>query len=493
MKEWTRAERYKKITDHPEEYFVALAEKVDASAFRQHYHIQPHTGLLNDPNGFIHFDGKWHLFYQWFPMGPVHGLKHWYHVTSTDLVHWQDEGIGLLPDTAYDSHGAYSGSGFVKDGQLHIMYTGNVRSKEWERTPNQIVARMQADGSFEKFLPPAIQGIPEGYTDHFRDPKVWKVEDTYYAILGAQRTDETGTAVVYESADALSWKLKGELDIQLPDFGYMWECPDLFEIDGQTVLLFSPQGLEPEGDHYQNIFQTGYVIGKDFQLDSLDLENNGFHELDAGFDFYATQTAESPDGRRILTAWMGLPEMAYPTDREGWAHCLTLPRELGIRNGRLIQRPVRELEELRTSKSIAEEGTLKGKIAFEREGRNSYEMKLTLDLSEQAPVTVNLCEDDDQENRFSITIDPTTKKITIDRSACGIPFGEEYGTARSLRLEEMDQVSLHIFVDTSSIEIFVNDGEGTFTSRIFPNEGEKNISLESPEKTTFNLEIWELG
>ena len=104
-------------------------------------------------------------------------------------------------------------------------------------------------------------------------------------------------------------------------------------------------------------------------------------------------------------------------------------------------------------------------------------------------MTVALCEDDDEEKRFSITIDPTTNKVTIDRSACGIPFGEEYGTTRSLRLETMDQVSLHLFVDASSIEIFVNDGEGTFTSRIFPGEGEKNISLESLGKTAYNLEI----
>ncbi|MFO7176986.1 sucrose-6-phosphate hydrolase, partial [Enterococcus faecium] len=76
-------------------------------------HIQPPTGLLNDPNGFIYYDGEYHLFYQWFPLGPVHGLKHWYHVSSKNLVHWTDRGVALVPETKEDSHGAYSGSGFV--------------------------------------------------------------------------------------------------------------------------------------------------------------------------------------------------------------------------------------------------------------------------------------------------------------------------------------------------------------------------------------------
>ena len=347
MKVWTREERYKQTSDYSDNYLDELAKRVAQSPFRQNYHIQPNTGLLNDPNGFTYFDGKWHLFYQWFPMGAVHGLKHWYHLTSTDLVQWEEEGVALLPDTAYDSHGVYSGSGFVKDGQLHVMYTGNVRTEKWERVPNQIVARMEADGSFTKFLPPAIAGKPEGYTDHVRDPKVWEQHGIYYTVIGAQRTDETGTILMYRSADALEWELLGEVDAGLPDFGFMWECPDLFEIDGKTVLLFSPQGIEPEGDRYHNIFQTGYVIADDFRMDELKLEHDGFHELDAGFDFYATQTAESPDGRRILTAWMGLPDVAYPTDSEDWAHCLTLPRELSIKEGKLIQQPVRELVALR--------------------------------------------------------------------------------------------------------------------------------------------------
>ena len=496
MKEWTREERYKQISDYSDNYLDELAKRVAQSPFRQNYHIQPNTGLLNDPNGFTYFDGKWHLFYQWFPMGAVHGLKHWFHLTSTDLVQWNEEGVALFPDTPYDSHGVYSGSGFVKDGQLHIMYTGNVRTEEWERVPNQIVARLEADGSFTKFLPPAIAGNPDGYTDHVRDPKVWEQHGIYYAVIGAQRTDETGTILMYRSKDALEWELMGEVDTGLPEFGFMWECPDLFEIDGKTVLLFSPQGLEPEGDRYHNIFQTGYVIADDFRMDELKLEHEGFQELDAGFDFYATQTAESPDGRRILTAWMGLPDVAYPTDSEDWAHCLTLPRELSIKDGKLIQQPVRELVALRKKQALSESGLLSEAKRFERNGANCYELQLDVTFlasADHAPVTLDLCEDTANDKRFRITLDPSTKKITIDRSRCGIPFAEDFGTTRTLTVEQMNAVKLQIFVDTSSIEIFVNDGEGTFTSRVFPEAGETCLSLAAGSTIDYRLDLWELA
>ena len=114
--EWSREERYRKIEDITEEEYENIKQKVKSSPYRQKYHIQPNTGLLNDPNGFSYFKGKYHLFHQWFPLGPVHGVKYWYHLSSADLVLWEDEGIAMAPDTVYDSHGVFSGSALpVKD------------------------------------------------------------------------------------------------------------------------------------------------------------------------------------------------------------------------------------------------------------------------------------------------------------------------------------------------------------------------------------------
>jgi beta-fructofuranosidase len=73
--EWTREKRYRRFEDESPEAMQELMEKVNACPWRQSFHIQPTTGLLNDPNGFAFYNGYYHLFYQWFPMGPVHGLK----------------------------------------------------------------------------------------------------------------------------------------------------------------------------------------------------------------------------------------------------------------------------------------------------------------------------------------------------------------------------------------------------------------------------------
>ena len=127
----------------------------------------------------------------------------------------------------------------------------------------------------------------------------------------------------------------------------MWECPDYLRFDNKGILIFSPQGLEADGDKYQNIFQSGYLIGDKIDFSNGEFNHGNFNELDRGFDFYAPQTTEDKHGRKILVGWMGLPEIDYPTDKSGWAHCLTIPRELELKGDKLIQKPVKELELLR--------------------------------------------------------------------------------------------------------------------------------------------------
>ncbi|MDQ0198263.1 beta-fructofuranosidase [Neobacillus ginsengisoli] len=344
---WTKEQRYRHIEEVSQKELLKLRLKVSDCNWRQTFHIQPETGLLNDPNGFSYYNGEYHLFYQWFPLGPVHGLKYWYHTKSKDLVHWENVGIGIEPTDDYDSHGAYSGSAIEHDGKLYLLYTGNTRDKDWERHPYQRLAIMDKAGEIVKLEQPVIRDVPNGYTDHFRDPKIWKEGNKFYAVIGAQRENKTGCVVLYSSTDLLNWKFEGELKTNLINFGYMWECPDYFELQDQGVLIFSPQGLEPKEDHFKNIYQSGYILGDKLDLEKLTLTHAPFQELDRGFDFYAPQTMMEADGRRILVGWMGMPEIDYPTDKNGWAHCLTLPRELSIRKSKLIQQPVKELQALR--------------------------------------------------------------------------------------------------------------------------------------------------
>ena len=142
---FSKEERYRSFDSASEEELVLLTNRVNQSKWRQTYHIQPPHGLLNDPNGFSYFNGKYHLFYQWFPLEATHGLKHWNHLTSEDLVSWQDEGIVLTPEYDFESHGIFSGTAFNKENKLHLFYTGNKRDDNWERHSSQCLAYLTAD------------------------------------------------------------------------------------------------------------------------------------------------------------------------------------------------------------------------------------------------------------------------------------------------------------------------------------------------------------
>ncbi|GGN92400.1 glycoside hydrolase family 32 protein [Saccharibacillus kuerlensis] len=475
----TREQKYRLLRQAEPGELMHLAEKVDLCDWRQSYHIQPHTGLLNDPNGFAYFNGEYHLFYQWFPLGTDHGMKYWYHVVSSDLAHWKDAGIGLEPGDSYDSHGAYSGSAIVKDDRLHLMYTGNTRDSDWIRHPYQCLAIMDKDGTITKHEQAVITDIPAGYTDHFRDPKVWQDGDSYLSVIGAQRSDLTGAAVLYRSNDLINWTFEGELKTSLPSFGYMWECPDYFELDGTGVLLLCPQGLEPEGDRFRNIYQSGYLLGSPLNTATREFNHGEFIELDRGFDFYAPQTTEGPDGTRLLVGWMGLPDLEYPTDDNGWAHCLTLPRELSIRNGRLIQRPAAGLAGLRGEERSFSTLLNDETRRFEGAEGSSYELSFTIEQFDSSG-TFGIEFRTSESERTVLSYEAGSGTVTLDRSNSGAPASPAYGTTRSCTLEnETDRKSLEfrLFVDVSSVEIFVGDGEEVFTARIFPDPSSTGISF----------------
>lgn len=471
MREWTRDERYQRFEEVPQDKLETLRAQVQQSNYKQIFHIQPESGLLNDPNGLIYFNGEYHVSHQWFPLGAVHGLKYWYNYTSKDLVHFESHGPILKPDTKNDSHGVYSGSAFEYDNHLYYMYTGNARDESWQRHSSQLIAKVNQDKTISKFPKPVIGQPPEGYTEHFRDPKVFKKGDAYYAIIGAQNVHKSGRVVLYQSTDIVHWQFMGELETKLTEFGYMWECPDYFNLDGFDILMFCPQGVEPDGDKFNNIYQAGYIIGQ-LDVDNLAMNHADFNELDNGFDFYAPQSFVDAHGQRVLIGWMGLPDVNYPTDEENWAHCLTIPRVLSIEDGKLKQRPIKALKQLR----------------FNEETALGYANKFTRQLhpyeGKQYELIIDVLENDTTELYFElrssrqhstlIKYNTREQKLTLDRSESGpLPTPVE-GTSRSTILDT-PLSQLQIFIDTSSIEVFCNDGERVMTARIFPDEDATGI------------------
>ncbi len=176
-------------------------------------------------------------------------------------------------------------------------------------------------------------------------------------VLGAQTEKLEGRAVLFQSDNLKDWQFLGDITgsntDQLGEFGYMWECPDMFELNGKDVLIVCPQGLEAKEMRYQNVYQSGYFVGE-LNEQKPGFTHGDFEELDRGFDFYAPQTTKDESGRRILVAWMGVPdqdEQSQPTIQHQWVHCMTLPRELHLQNDKIVQKPVAELRTLRQNEN----------------------------------------------------------------------------------------------------------------------------------------------
>ncbi|QHB16663.1 glycoside hydrolase family 32 protein [Mannheimia pernigra] len=413
------------------------------------YHLAPKTGLFNDPNGLI-FDGKnYHIFAQWFPYGALHGMKHWQHFMTSDFQTFE-KGELLIPDKLFESHGCYSGGAILWQGNIVAFYTGNTRRlSDNARIPHQNIAIFDTSGKLlEKRC--IIDQAPAGYTEHVRDPKPYiTAEGKIRFVLGAQRENLTGTALIYEMNDLNDTpRLVAELDVNGFDNSnvFMWECPDLFRLGGKDLFIWSPQGKLRDSHQFQNNYHATYAVG---QLNSNSFNAEHIEELDYGFDFYAPQTVENSD--RIMFGWVGLPDLTYPTDKYQWHSMLTMPRKLSLKNGKVVQQPIVHLGEpqaVEISENVAIDDLDTAYLQISVENQ-----PLVLDFFSN-----------EQGQKLTIRFDNGV--FSLDRSQSEqTELMEKFGTVRHCKIEKLDR--LDIFFDRSVVEIFLNGGEQVLTSRFF--------------------------
>ena len=482
---------FTKVKENEERAILEKREIVKKDFWRQKYHIQGIVGLINDPNGFSQFKGKYHMFYQWNPLGTNHKNKTWAHSVSDDLLHWKKLKTTLRPDTWYSKDGVYSGSAIVDDEKLYLFYTGNVKDSDGNRESYQCLAVSSDGENFERWEP-SIVNQPNGYTRHIRDPKIWKKDGKFYAVIGIQSENLEGKAVLYSSENIKDWKFEGEIaganHGKIKDFGFMWECPDYFQLkDEKTgeikdLLVFSPQGLESEGDLYNNKYQTGYLFGKlDYEKPEFEILSD-FVEIDRGNDFYAPQSMEDDKGRRLIVGWMGIPEEEdFPTVKNEWLHCLTLPRELKVIDGKLYQVPIKEMESIRGEK-IEFSGKVAGEVKIGT--GTTYELKAKFsDFNSDFGLKLRTGKNSETILKF----DYNDKKFVLDRTK-----GEQPDKRlRKVYLGDISELELTVFVDNSSVEVFINGGAEVFSSRIFPEKDADGISVFTDKDVNVEIEKWE--
>ena len=447
-----RKNRYVRETDLEKEYVSEMIKKVaEDQSYYPKYHIAPPHGLLNDPNGLYQDDqGYYNLFYQWFLFGTVHGLKHWHQLKTKDFIHYVDYGAVLIPEKPFDFYGCYTGMVLKENDAVHIFYTGIIDKKAEELIPVTVHAQIIDDKIVKSGIVEEVN--LEKTTYDFRDPFVFKRDSIYYMLTGAQSPKNEGILTVSSSEDPKKrFKSLGNLRLKDSDFGYMLECPNYFETAETGVLIFSPQGIESQNKYdYRNVFSVVYAVGEKIDLDRLAFDYEDYFELDKGFDFYAPQVFKDNQQRMILYGWLGNSKTAYPSDEYQWSHMLTIPREIVISGNRIKQTPLRELDDLR----MKEEKNLTRK---ENSGKS-------IELSFNTSIAKLRIEN---EKGAFIEFSMNETEYCLDRQYSTLLYNEQYGQQRyAKRLNKMAH-NCRVFIDHSSIELFIDDGLTVFTGRFF--------------------------
>ena len=448
-------------------------------------HLKAPENWINDPNGFIYYKGNYHLFYQHFPYAPMWGTMHWGHAVSRDLVHWTHEKIALFPTKSYDRNGVFSGSAIEKDGKMYLYYTANRYLKEQDEHVHL------ADGECEESQAMILsedgfhfdnwngkrQIIPVIHDDEIadsmdtRDPKVWEENGVYYMILGSTYKHEIGRVILYSSKDRENWSYLSQC--RMKNYGYMIECPNMFEVDGHRIFTGCPvTPLTCDGTvEYEAV--SGYCFADfDAKTGKLKLADN-YSLIDYGGDFYAQQSNLDEAGRRVMIGWIRMPE-AVPEEKkcgkvrnlsaedcvgEGneedkctlsavkenqvWNGMMSLPRVVEIHDGKVyfavhpnvrkgLSKPVSSQEALRSGQPFCIKTTFQNGDSLNIGG---YQISME---------NGTICTD-----RTKVFPHTDIKKLH-----CQIPnIGEN--------------ISLEIFVEPNLIEIFVNDGEYVLSNAVY--------------------------
>ena len=473
---------------------TSISQNLYQELHRPQLHFTPAANWMNDPNGMFYYEGKYHLFYQYFPDSTVWGPMHWGHAESKDLVHWEHLPIGLFPDSigCIFSGGAVvdiantSKLGTTEKPPIVATFTHHDFAGEKAKTNDfqkQSIA-YSVDGGYEwtKFKGNPVIPNTEKIKD-FRDPKVVWHEPSQKWILVLAAYDRVK---LYSSPNLIDWAF-------ISDFGIegdkrLWECPDLFPMkvkgsdETKWVLIVSIQKEAPNDGT-----ATSYFIG-DFDGTTFKCDIKDQKWLDWGTDNYAFVTwnnVPQDDGRILGIGWMSNWQYAQIVPTDKWRSAMTLSRELTlVKSGSsfsLSSLPVEEFKSLRgkptsfAQTNITEEKVLEGNFSA-----SQTELELLVDLKKTTANSFGLKLQNDLGEHVSIKFDKGAGKMFVDRTnsrkdkfseafyknvhAAPIDFGKE-------------KMDIRLIIDAASIEIFIDNGALNFTSIFFPSEKFNNISL----------------
>lgn len=474
--------------------YIDISKEVINTMEKPVFHITGDIGWINDPNGFSYYNNLFHLFYQYYPYDVKWGPMHWGHVVSTDMIRWEARPVALAPDEEYDIGGCFSGSGIEVNGKHVLIYTGHINPEtDHPEKIRQVQCIALGDGTeYQKIKEnPVIDTsmIPDHSSiSDFRDPKIFKHENDYYTLVCSRDEDGSGKIIMYRSSDLTNWQLQGTLCKSNNKIGRMWECPDLFQLGGKDILILSVQEVKREEYRFHNGNGTIYTIGQ-MNYEKSSYEYTFYDELDFGLDFYAPQTIEHPDGRRIMIAWMQSWDRNIPSDKHGWTGMMTLPRELIIKNNRLYQSPVKELATFR-SNYVSYTGLInEEKLSVNNICGRCIDLIVEVETNNIQKFFINLFED--AVYKTVIYFNKNSNTVTFDREHSGSRIDSIHSTTVKL-LEKKNNLKIRVIIDKFSIEVFINDGERVMSNTVYTPLSAQGISFQALGSGKITMEKWDI-
>ncbi|WP_242622771.1 glycoside hydrolase family 32 protein [Lachnoclostridium sp. Marseille-P6806] len=467
--------------------------KTQAIIIRPQRHFALRHGWINDPNGLVWFRGRYHLYFQCNPYGNEWGKMHWGHAVSKDLIHWEECVPSLIPDHLYENYqrgGCFSGSVIVHKNRLYAFYTA-VSMRGGQPVPAQCIA--YSDDGYTFVKPAENPIIPERPCEShdFRDPKVIFYKDRWQMIVGGSSGDAAdlkshGRIYLYHSLDLFHWNYDGIL-YEAPDGeGTMFECPDLFEINGKWIITASPMNRT---DFRPTVYMTGVV---NFKNCLFCKEYSG--TLDYGPHFYASQVYYDRYRQPVSMAWLGGWEwMPWihdhgPSEKNGYRGILSYPRLVSLdENGRLRMKPYinahggKTLEENDAASRYAEQlsrtisrGSSAELVSSDAENTIIHLQGVIEKGKASSAVTLSLCDED--EHRIELTMDFLFGNIIANTT------GADVWTANGIKIfksdiEDETVILFDLLRDGNVLEIFLFDGKYNYTSMIYPTNGRIKILI----------------
>lgn len=451
---------------------------------RPRYHYLPPANWMNDPNGVIQWNNRYHLFYQYNPLGAYHDNMHWGHAVSDDMIHWQDLPVAMAPTpNSVDEGGIFSGCIVDNDGTPTMFYTGvnanNTVQTQCIATSNEDLLEWQKHPAN-----PVIPDLPTqmGQSADFRDPFVWRESDTWYMVVGSRIEGVGGAILLYRSSDLLNWEYLNPLftcDSALG--GIMWECPNFFPVGEKWVLILSSHIGYTTGTvlYYVGTYQNHRFIP--------DVQG----VLDAGY-YYAPLTHLDDQGRRIMYGWLREGRRVEEQRVLGWSGVQAIPRSVAIDdNNRLVMEPIVELAQLRNNH-------------FHLEGQNADEKRLPVHgLSLEIRVSFQIDSDQvcglvvaeaaDGSEQTEIIYEPTTATLRVQRKCSDThQTFDTFTQGIQHALDQGETLDLCILLDGSVLEIIANK-RSSLTSRIYPLTKHNQYLRLINAGALQELDIWEMS